>query len=263
MHIKELNILPTGLLDEYVHSFDADNAKKFGSLTDSELTAGNFSFYVSVSAVFSSKIEGESIELDSFIKHKRFEVKYKPDYTRKIDDLYDAYLFAQNNILSPQNIAAAHSIITKNILRQTTRGVFRKNNMYVLSGDGKIEYVAALPGIVAAEMNKLYADIELLLKTELSFEETFFFASLLHLVFVKIHPYEDGNGRTARLLEKWFLSQKLGQKAWLIQSEKFYYNNHAGYYRNIRLLGIEYENLAFSKALTFLQMLPASMSAET
>ncbi len=45
----------------------------------------------SVSAVYSSKIEGEEIELDSFIKHRRGGVKYRADYTRKIDDLYDAY----------------------------------------------------------------------------------------------------------------------------------------------------------------------------
>jgi Fic family protein len=28
-----------------------------------------------------------------------------------------------------------------------------------------------------------------------------------------------GNGRTARLLEKWFLAEKLGAKAWFVESE--------------------------------------------
>ncbi|MBL0098191.1 MAG: Fic family protein [Bacteroidetes bacterium] len=35
---------------------------------------------------------------------------------------------------------------------------------------------------------------------------------MIHLVFVKIHPLNDGNGRSARLIEKWFLAQKLGKK---------------------------------------------------
>ncbi|MBL7733660.1 MAG: hypothetical protein JNM88_20990, partial [Chitinophagaceae bacterium] len=61
-----------------------------------------FSFYTSVSAVFSSKIEGEDIDLDSFIRHKRFGAKYQPDYTQKIDDLYEAYVFAQQHQLSPE-----------------------------------------------------------------------------------------------------------------------------------------------------------------
>ncbi|WP_220392957.1 Fic family protein [Chitinophaga lutea] len=35
---------------------------------------------------------------------------------------------------------------------------------------------------------------------------------MIHLVFVKIHPRADGNGRSARLLEKWFLAVKLGKR---------------------------------------------------
>ena len=46
---------------------------------------------------------------------------------------------------------------------------------------------------------------------------------MIHLLFVKIHPWNDGNGRSARLIEKWFIAQKLGDKAWFIQSEKNYY----------------------------------------
>jgi Fic family protein len=70
--------------------------------------------------------------------------------------------------------------------------------MFVLTNDGKIEYVAAAPDIVNADMKNFYIDMDLLLKTELDFKEILFFASMLHLVFVKIHPFEDGNGRTAR-----------------------------------------------------------------
>ena len=131
--------------------------------------------------------------------------------------------------------------------------------MYVTTNEGKIEYVAASPYIVHAEMNKLYADIEHLLSAHLSMQEVFYYASLLHLVFVKIHPFEDGNGRTGRLIEKWFLAEKLGEKAWLIQSEKNYYSKHQTYYNNIRLLGLEYEELDYPKALRFLMMLPQSL----
>ena len=98
-----LQILPTDLLEKYTNEFDKTLLSAFEKLTDSELSIDNFSFYTSVSAVFSSKIEGENIELDSFIKHKRLGVKYQPDYTRKIDDLYDTYLFAQKNKLTTAN----------------------------------------------------------------------------------------------------------------------------------------------------------------
>lgn len=69
----------------------------------------------------------------------------------------------------------------------------------------------------------------------------------------------DGNGRLARLLEKWFISEKLGEKSWFLQSEKMYYNNHQLYYQNIRKLGLEYETLVWKNALSFLQMLPKSL----
>jgi Fic family protein len=86
-----------------------------------------------------------------------------------------------------------------------------------------------------------------------------FFASMLHLVFVKIHPFEDGNGRTSRLLEKWFIAEKLGANAWFIESERNYYEEHQTYYNNIRRMGIEYGELDYSKALPFLQMLAAAI----
>lgn len=131
--------------------------------------------------------------------------------------------------------------------------------MYVTTPDGKIEYVAVSPYEVESEMEKIYNDIAVLLGTDLKIEEVFYFASFIHLIFVKIHPWNDGNGRTARLLEKWFLAQKLGNNAWFIQSEKMYYNYHNKYYENIRLLGIEYPDLDYQQALSFLLMLPKSL----
>ncbi len=252
-------IVPLDLLENYVSWFPATVKQDFEKLEDSDLSIDTFSFYTSVSAVFSSKIEGEEIDLDSFIKHKRFDTQYLPDYTRKIDDLYDAYFFAQQNPLSIETLAQAHALITRNILQKAQQGKIRTNNMYVLTDDGRIEYVAAKPETVEAEMEKLCDDIAQLLDSDLSFEETFFYASMLHLVFVKIHPFNDGNGRTGRLLEKWFLAQKLGYKAWFLQSERNYYDNHKTYYRYIRKLGIEYEALDYAEALPFLQMLPDSI----
>jgi len=258
MNLK-LHIIPAGLLEPFCSGVAGHVQEYFEGLHDSELSADTFSFYTSVSAVFSSKIEGENIELDSYIKHKRFAAHFLPDYTRKIDDLYDAYQFARENKMNDTNLFKAHKMLTRHILQKPLQGKIRTGNMYVIAKDGRIEYVAATPGEVKKEMKKFFADLEFLLTADLNFKEALFFASLLHLVFVKIHPFEDGNGRTARLLEKWFIAQKLGPKGWFIQSERNYYTHHQAYYTNIRKLGLEYETLDYTQALPFLLMLPQAI----
>lgn len=251
-------ILSVDLLDEYLSQIPQPILQSFEQLKDSELSTDTFSFYTSVSAVFSSKIEGENIELDSFMKHKMLGVHFLPDYTQKIDDLYEAYQFAQKTKLSYGAVREAHKLLTKHILQKERTGQLRTGNMFVITPDGEIEYVACSPDLVRQKLDMLFNDINLVLKAKLTAQEVFFCAAMIHLVFVKIHPFEDGNGRTARLLEKWFIAEKLGPKAWFIQSEKYYYDHHQTYYHNIRLLGLEYDLLDYSAALTFLLMLPQS-----
>ena len=255
----ELKILPTHLLHDYLEQIPKNLQQTFDALHDAEISNDSFSFYTSVSSVYSSKIEGEEIELDNYIKHKKFGIEYLPDYTKKIDDLYNAYAFAKINVLNQENIYEARKLLTKNIVAKHQQGKLRNHNMYVSTSDVRIEYVAISPFEVTSEINKLHDGIDVLLKEILSFEEVFFFAALIHLVFVKIHPFNDGNGRSGRLIEKWFLAQKLGQKAWFVTSEKNYYNHHQTYYKNLRALGFEYPELDYSKSLSFLLMLLNSL----
>ncbi|MBL7951470.1 MAG: Fic family protein [Flavobacteriales bacterium] len=252
-------ILPVHLLERYAEAITADSLAKYSTLVDSELSIETFSFYTSVSAVYSSKIEGEDIELDSYVKHKRFGIPFLPDHTQKIDDLYGAYQLAKSSPCDRDHVLKAHRMLTRHILPEGRGGRVRTGNMFVTTPDGRIEYVAALPAVVEPELEKLFADLALLLRMDLTLHEVFYFAALLHLVFVKVHPFDDGNGRCARLLEKWFLAQKLGEKAWLIQSEKQYYDHHRMYYHNIRLLGLEYDTLDYGAALPFLLMLPEAI----
>ena len=254
-----LKIIKNELLEEYLKALPKDLQEKFDALKDAEISSDTFNFYTSVASVFSSKIKGENIELDSYIKHKKFGIEFLPDYTKKIDDLYNAYTFAQKNVLNKTNISKAHIVLSKHFVAKHQQGTLRIQNMYVSTPDGRIEYVSASPHAVQAEMEKFYSDIELLSKKELSTQEVFFFAAMIHLVFVKIHPWNDGNGRSARLLEKWFLGQKLGNNSWFVPSERNYYEQHQTYYNNIRQLGLEYEQLDYLKALDFLLMLPKSL----
>jgi Fic family protein len=176
----------------------------------------------------------------------------------EIEDLKKAYKFAKENPLSLASFLEAHKYISETIISESQyRGVIRDKNVGVF-GDGKKVYSGASKDIVEAEMTKLFADIKVLLDANLTVSETFYYASMLHLVFVKIHPFADGNGRSARLLEKWFLASKMGENAWFIQSEKLYQTRVKSYYKNVSL-GQSYDVVDYDFCLPFLLMLPMAL----
>lgn len=180
MAIAELQIIPNDLPAAYSEQVPRGLRTAFDALHDAEISTGTFSFYTSVSSVYSSKIEGEDIELDSYVKHKRFGIEFLPDYTKKTDDLYSAYTFAKGNDLDPSNISEAHRLLSKHLVPAHWQGEFRSRNMYVTTPDGNIAYVAALPHEVGPEMKKLFADMTALLHAELSMEEVFYYAAFIH-----------------------------------------------------------------------------------
>ncbi len=256
----ELEIIKVNLLEDFVDKANNRIEDLLENIDKEKLPVDYFQFYNSVSSVYSSKIEGEEIDFDSFYKHKFMDVRYQANYTQRAEDLFMAYAFIENKELNFENTRKAHQILSAHLLPEDQQGQLRNNPMFVINNDDRIEYVAAEPNSVWGEMEKLFRDIAYLLSQELNTKEVFYYASMIHLVFVKIHPFQDGNGRAARLMEKWFLISKLGRKANAIQLEKNYYQNLNGYYSNIKKLGLEYIDLDYDKAMDFLLMTIDSIS---
>lgn len=260
--VNDLKLIPPSLFASYKEAIKID-------LTNILLPEGSvlpnvkpFDFYNSISSVYSSKIEGEDIVLDSYIKHKFCNVAYQPDYTKKTDDLFNAYQFAQEHPLTFSNAMQAHELLSQNLLAPSARGRLRNNLMFVMDDKDNIIYVACEPTRVDVETKKIFHDINILLKKDLSTEETFYYAAFIHLMLVKVHPMQDGNGRLSRLIEKWFLTSKLGKEFWKIKSEKYYYTHIINYYHHLAITGLEYEDLKIEKSILFLSLLPQSISFE-
>ncbi len=211
-------------------------------------------------AVYSSNIEGNSVDFNSYMNSVMSKQAFKPEKEiAAIDDLVKAYEFAQANPLTEQNLLKAHKILGNTILIKDKRGKYRTDRMGVFDNNGLV-YLAIEDQFVAEKMKELFSDIKALITNELNLTAAFYHAALLHLKFVHIHPFWDGNGRAARLLEKWFLSEVINGRAWKIQSEKYYKENLADYYNHINL-GVNYYELDYNECMPFLLMLPKSLKA--
>jgi Fic family protein len=252
-------LLRQDLFEGYKTSLKIDVDSLFVSLNKKPQTVGDFKFYLANSAVHSSNIEGNTVSFDTYLKVSEFNLHLKTKEIKEIEDLIAAYQFASENDLTLANILKAHEILTQAILVKKERGKIRKVKVGVRS-EGRLIYLAVEPEFVKQELEKLFADISVLLKTKLTTTEIFYYAAYIHLVFVNIHPFVDGNGRATRLIEKWFLAKKIGGNAWFITSEKNYWDNRPTYYRNLQI-GVNYYEVKYEISIPFLLMLPNSLQA--
>ena len=104
--------------------------------------------------------------------------------------------------LSLDDILNLHKIITESLLDSTRCGKLRQNPVYIVNQNGETVYDGPAPEIVKTELNAL------LEWTNSPHNSTHpvLIAGIVHYMFASIHPFADGNGRTARALVSLFLS---------------------------------------------------------
>ncbi|MCK5846617.1 MAG: Fic family protein [Bacteroidales bacterium] len=241
-------------IDTYIETIGHEIPTLIKNFDFSENTGG-FDFLTKASAVYSSNIEGNSIDLNSFMNYEMNKDKFKlGKEIKEIEDLIEAYGFAQNNKLNEKNLLNCYKIFSDTLLISSKIGKYRIEQIGVFGKSG-LAYMAVEPEFVEREMKLLFQDVEELISTDFNEMEVFYFASLIHLRFAHIHPFRDGNGRAARLIEKWFVTEKLGRNFWKISSEEYYKKNQKRYYETINL-GVNFYELNYNKCVGFLEMLP-------
>lgn len=143
---------------------DIDIQKEFSEIQLQALEPHSFTFYTSVSVMSSSKIEGEQMEVDSYVKHKILNIEYLPELTQKPNDLYKAYMFANENRLTQSNFIEAHKLIAAHLLPEMQQGAIRNTEMLVMEHKtGRIQYEAAPLKIVKERYAKFWSEVETLL----------------------------------------------------------------------------------------------------
>lgn len=116
-----------------------------------------------------------------------------------------------------------HRLYYKSI-DEANAGIWRKE-IVIVSGS---EYVFPRPQEIERQMRKM----ERWVKAERNNYHPVTFAALLHLKFVSIHPFIDGNGRTSRLIMNLALIQDGYQLAIIPPVLRAEYNNTIRQYQS-------------------------------
>ncbi|MDR0768043.1 MAG: Fic family protein [Methanosarcinales archaeon] len=115
--------------------------------------------------------------------------------------------------------------------------LYRNDSIYIVDSSGKIVHSGLdhekLPGYMDSLISFINNDsdeIDQVLKSV-----------MIHYYFAYLHPYFDGNGRTARLLQLWYLVQKEYTSALFIPFSLFVNQNKNDYYKSFKTISENYE----------------------
>ena len=126
-----MEILSNKYFERYNEQVKIDFGSTLKEVKEIELNPKSFTFYTSIAVISSSKIEGEQMEVDSYVKHKMQDIEYLSELVEKPNDLFKAYLFARENNLNKANFLKSHIFISTHLLPEKWRGVYRQNEMVV------------------------------------------------------------------------------------------------------------------------------------
>ena len=133
------------------------------------------------------------------------------------------FTLIKERCITVENIKTLHYLFYKNI-DEANAGSWR-NEIIIVSGS---EYVFPRPQEIEEQMYKL----EEWIKAERYNYHPVIFAAMLHLKFVSIHPFIDGNGRTSRLIMNLALIQDGYQLAIISPILRPEYNDTIRQYQN-------------------------------
>ena len=187
-------------------------------------------------AYYSSHIEGARTSLEEALLYLNKPPKkdYGDESLQMIINNRDALEYIRGQKGQPfrnEAIYKLHRILVKNThkTRPITVGEYRKGPVYVVNGQGQVVYEGP-PASKVMEMMDQYvswvnrdSEIHTLIK-----------AAIVHLDFVQIHPFDDGNGRSARALSNLHLMNQGYQFINFLSPSDYFDHHRAEYYKAIQ-----------------------------
>lgn len=201
----------TPTIQQELHEFDL---KLIGGLYKNPITNYDQAEYLKNSllteAIASSQIEGAATTTKVALSMLKSGRKPRNESEQMIFNNLRAIRFIEEGIeelLDFKFIIDIHEIMTMNTSASDCCGSFRVDDeqVYVMDHtDGEIAYTAP-SGI---EVESLMSELCQFINSDDAFLHPIIKASMLHFFIGYIHPFKDGNGRTARALFYWFLLKK-------------------------------------------------------
>lgn len=195
----------------------------------------------------STEIEGNQLnmgQVEALYAHKKIDA---PDR-----DIYEVknYLNALKHIekvvtgkkpITEKVILQIHKLVTNKTLAPEFSGHYRPGPIYVVRRRFGMPQETLYTGPDAKQVPKLMADfVEWLKDSEKKDISPVLVAGIAHLEIAAIHPFNDGNGRTARALATLVLYQRGYDFRRLFALEDYYNTDRQDYYKAINV-GENYE----------------------
>lgn len=206
---RDFNYNVTESIQKNLHEFDL---KLIGGLYKSPITQYDKAEYLKSSvleeAIASSQVEGAATTTKVAFEMLKTERKPRNESEQMIFNNLRAIKFITEELekdLDFEFITEIHKIMTANTGAEYCSGSFREAPIFVQDHvDGEIAHTPPDADVVSYFMQDL-CDFA---NSEKPFIHPIIKASIIHFMFGFIHPFLDGNGRTARALFYWFLLKK-------------------------------------------------------
>ncbi|MCL4481672.1 MAG: hypothetical protein M1445_03455, partial [Bacteroidetes bacterium] len=124
---KHLKFILQEHLESYVSQCEVDWLNMFHKLKGkAQFSTEDFEYYLIASSLYSSKIEGNTLDVNSFFRNRENKSSPKKKEVQEIEELVTAYKFASENKLNQTNFLKVHGILSKTMLPAKARGKVRK-----------------------------------------------------------------------------------------------------------------------------------------
>lgn len=187
------------------------NASSTKLLPSSELTP----LYYALKSYRSNVTEGNTTTLGEFTQIIQGDteniVGQTQDNLLEIENLWKAYTLVYEMPINEKTMLSCHRILGTNIIKNNlmlSRGKYKRVDNFVSFTNSEQRYIKRF-----RKSTEVKQDIRKLIKlleefTPQSEAEVFAKYLIIHTELISIHPFEDGNGRIARLMSEKYLEEE-------------------------------------------------------